>query len=171
MAGTKAKRGPRKALSPRRERCQRVLGTAGPTSPDLRTPSFVLPAHIKATTNPAPSFLDPALKTLPDPAPFLPSREVLQHLTQFLSTARSPRGCQELPPTIYPSIQVALAQPAWSSIRTLSGYKKRLFSPKVLNSSHRRPGKVHGRFFFHRACLMVHCLWEGWTFKVPRWVP
>ena len=51
---------PRPTLSPRRERCERVLTRAGRTPAGLCTPSSELPAHIRATANPAPSSLDSA---------------------------------------------------------------------------------------------------------------
>lgn len=93
--------------------------------------------------NPALSFR--ALKTPPGCVPFLPCRKVFKHLTTFLSVARSLRGRQGAPPRLHLKIKVVLTTLLEQQI--LSGYKKSSFSPKVLNSNHMRPGKVHAGLF------------------------
>lgn len=85
------------------------------------------------------------LKTLPGCVPFLPCRKVFEHLTTFLSVARSLRGCQGAPPRLHLKIKVVLTTLLEQQI--LSGYKKSSFSPKVLNSNHVQSGKVHARLF------------------------
>lgn len=95
---------------------------------------------------------------LPGHAPFLPCRKASQHLTRFLSIAGGPSGG----PTQYiPDSKVVLTQPPWSNIQTLSGYKKSSFSPRVLNSNRKRPGKVQERLVSDKTCPVAHCPWEA----------
>lgn len=60
-----------------------------------------------------------------------------------------------------------MGQPAWSNIQTLTGYKKSLFSPKVLNSNHRRPEWSTEGFPLSQG-LMVRCPRAGRKSKARR---
>lgn len=129
-------------LPPRKERHQLWAGDAQASHSRLRPPC----SH-RGLQQALPSHFWTLLGRLCQAPPVLPCRNVFWHLTTFfLELGVQEAGCWGVPPTTNLATKAVLALPAWNNIQTLSGCKESSFSPKVLNSNHPRPGKVHGGF-------------------------